>query len=185
MQQQPQKQQKNNSPMVAMALMRTMAATLYLPIRTRMGRDHLGLSVVFGCALIFVWSQITHASELTWLIPIDLAAWGGELIGQAVRRWQGIQEHTEYGGSSWLCKILFRDEELAKQFGEPLLSVLIGTLLYYFSPEPNAATYFWWGGGVMFMWHRYCKEQCRRLVDQMNNVAMDNDYLSSKMKRRF
>ena len=175
---------KDFSPQLAVAILKNWAMTLYLPLRLRVGRDHIGFGVFFGWFFIFMWSEMAKAPGLLWLVPINFASAFILKLGQFRRRWQGVYEHTEYGGTSWLMEFILRNEDLAKQFGEPLLSILIGVVIYHYSSQPNAAPYFWWGGGVMFWWHLYCKQQGQRLIDRANNLAIENRHIMANFRRR-
>jgi hypothetical protein len=184
--QHPQQQadKKANSFVIPLILIRGWATALYMPLRTRMGSDHLGLMPFVGFGIVVMWAAVLRVDWLLWLIPLDVLVLVVERIAQVRRRLLGVQEHTEYGGRPWVAGIVFRREETAKQFGEPLIVGLIGTLIYFYSSQPNAAPFFWWGGAAMAMWQGYCQMHVRKVVNQMNNAAIENDYLRSQMKRR-
>jgi hypothetical protein len=182
---QQQSDKKGNSFVMPLMLIRTWATMLYMPLRTRMGRDHLGIVPLIGFGFVFMWAGFARCPTLLWLIAVDAVVLVVERWAQVARRLHGVQEHTEYGGRPWVAVLLFRrNEMLAKQAGEPLIVFLIGTSIYFFSNQPNAAPFFWWGAAAMVAWQTYCQSHFRRIVDQMNNAAMDNEFIRSQTKRR-
>ncbi len=117
------------------------------------------------------------------LFVIDLIAWFFERVGQEIRRWRGIEEHSEYWGDSWLFGWAF-GEDAAKLVAEPILAFFIGWLIYTYSPEPNAASYFWYGGIAMVGVQTLGSMQERRVEASMRNAMIEQQYYTRRMRRR-
>ncbi len=180
MQQQQEKQNGNGG----LGFLKIWALTLYLPLRKGMGRDHVGFSLLFACPLIFMVSEYARAPGLMWLLVVDVIAWFIERIGAEVRRWRGVREHSEYGGQSWLLEWMF-GEDGAKQLGEPMLCFFIGWLIYKFTSQPNAATYFWYGGVIMALFHGMAIEHRRKIETRMTNAMIEHQGEMARLRSRF
>jgi hypothetical protein len=179
-----QKKENGQPGLFAVNLVRVWAMTLYMPLRTRVGRHHFSFCPIIGWFGIFFWSGVTNSPSLIYLAMLDMLVWASEFFSQCVRRWKGIIEHTGYPGFPFATYWLFRDEKFCKLVGEPLISVGVGTLIYFYSPEPDAASYFWWGAFAMFGYQAVCDEEDQRVIDIGHNIRIENEYHNSKFKRR-
>jgi hypothetical protein len=179
-----QQKERSNQRGFSVNLAAVLAMMLYMPLRCRYGRHHLGLWPLVGMFIVFIWAGVSNCHYLLWLIPINGLVWFGEAFAVIARRCKGIKEHTRYNGHPFATYWLFGDEGFCKLVAEPLISIGIGYLFYRFSDQPNAATLFWWGAFAMFMVQSSINEKHQRIIEEVGNTRIEQQYVMSEMQRR-
>jgi hypothetical protein len=103
---------------------------LTLLIRSRNGKDSLGVPCALALVMMFLWATFTQDT----LIWVWMAVWFFFLIVRRVETvWltrRGERIHSQYDGwpgpAYWFC----RSERIAKLIIEPTLFAIVGALLY-------------------------------------------------------
>jgi hypothetical protein len=176
----PKSEKKGESINIGLALVRIWAMTLYAPLRIKMGRDHIGYAGLLGLVLIFFYAGLNRAIPLLVLIPILILHYFCQSLSGFQERRRGIVRHTWYGGVPWIAmRLMFtKNESVAKQFGEPLIVLVLGCFMW--EDWPSVAKYFWWGAAAMVFNNLVLEDMERRRTDQMSNAQIEAEYYTQR-----
>ena len=173
-------QKKTSSWPFVLAIMNAWAATIYFCMRERVGRRHPHLPVLIGCGWIWLWVAHTGAERLIWLIPLLLL---GLCLHNIQHQRNLFSVHSNYGGDPIIAiKLGFKDERVAKAFGEPLISFTVGAVML--ANGFQEGKYFAFGALAMVVTNSINEMQQRRRVEEMRDGMIEGRYLMGQMKGR-
>lgn len=159
-------------------------STCFTPfLRKGFGNEALGFNGAVACIMVLLFAGAYGPQGGT----IFLMAWFGALIYQrittAVNSRKGIITHSRYSGFPALTMKLFpfiKKESTARAWGEPVLLVLVGLLLFQLS-EP-LGVWVMLGSVSLVMVHGIGEQIDRRKVQAMHDAQIEQEYLAEQFR---